>query len=70
LLLLICEINHEIQQTYWLKLINGNLKYQPKQFWNYVSKFRKDRDRPAQFQVGGIRLTKPDEIANAFSKHF
>jgi hypothetical protein len=31
---------------------------------------RKNRDSPAQFQVGCIHLTKPDEIANAFSKHF
>jgi hypothetical protein len=54
----------------WLKSIDDNLKYQHKQFWNYVSKFRKDSDNPAKFQVHGIHVTSPGETANAFCKHF
>jgi hypothetical protein len=53
-----------------LKSVDGNLKYQPKQFWNYLSKYRKDSDSSAQFQVDGIHVTTFNETADAFSKHF
>jgi hypothetical protein len=54
----------------WLKSIDNNLKHQPKQFWNYVSKLRKDSDSPAQYQVDGAHVTTQGEIASAFCKHF
>jgi hypothetical protein len=54
----------------WLKSIYDNLEYQPKQFWNDVSKFRKDNNSPAQFQIDCNHLTALDKIANYFSKHF
>jgi hypothetical protein len=54
----------------WLKSIDNNLKHQPKQFWNYVSKLRKDSDSPAQYQVDGAHVTTEGEIASAFCKLF
>jgi hypothetical protein len=41
----------------------------PNNFGVNVSKFRKDSDSPAQFQVDDIRITSPNETANALSKH-
>jgi hypothetical protein len=43
---------------------------QPKYFWNYVSKFRKDNDSRAQFQVDCLHSPAPCEIASVFSRHF
>jgi hypothetical protein len=53
-----------------MESIDDNLKNQPKQFWDNVFKFMKDRGSPAQFQVSSTQLTKHDETANEFSEHF
>jgi hypothetical protein len=52
-----------------LKSIVDNLKYQPRQSWNYVAKFRKNTDSLSQFQVGSTRLPEPNKLPNAFLKH-
>jgi hypothetical protein len=53
----------------WLKSIDENLKSHPKQFWKYVSQFRRRTDL-VHLDVGCVVLNKPRDIAEAFSKHF
>jgi hypothetical protein len=53
----------------WLKSVDKNLKSHPKQFWKYVSQFKKKSTDLIRLDVDGV-LNKPRDIAEAFSKYF
>jgi hypothetical protein len=54
----------------WLKSIDENLKSQLKQFWKYVTSFRKRNSTYIQPEIDGKHVAEPDEAAYEFSKHF
>jgi hypothetical protein len=54
----------------WLKSLDENLKLQPKQFWKYVTSFRKINYTSIQLEVDGKHLIEPCEVAYKFSRHF
>jgi hypothetical protein len=54
----------------WLRSVDENLKYHAKQFWNYVSQFRKRNTGLIYFEMNDIPISKPHDIAEAFSKYF
>jgi hypothetical protein len=54
----------------WLQSIDDNLKTQPKQFCKCVATHRKRNSTYIQLEVDGILLVEPNEVADAFAKHF
>jgi hypothetical protein len=54
----------------WLKTIDNNLKTQPKHFWKYISKFKKNDQSAAQIEVGDNVITEPQFTTEAFVDHF
>jgi hypothetical protein len=50
--------------------MDDNLKSQPKQFWKYVTSFRKRNSNSIQLEVDGKHLIKPNHAADEFSNHF
>jgi hypothetical protein len=52
----------------YLKCIDENLKSQPKQFWKYVTLFRKINSN--QLEADGKPLIEPYSFADEFSNHF
>jgi hypothetical protein len=56
----------------WLKSVDENLKSHPKQFWKYVSQFRKRNTCLiyTYFEINDIPKSKPHDIAEALSKYF
>lgn len=54
----------------WLKTTDENLKLQPKQFWKYMTSFRKINSTSIQLEVDGTHLVEPCEVADVFTKHF
>jgi hypothetical protein len=54
----------------WLTYIDENLKTQPKHFWKYISKFKKNDHAVTQLDLGTKIITEPQSIAEAFADHF
>jgi hypothetical protein len=54
----------------WLQSVDENLKSHPRQFWKYVSQFRKKSADLIHLDMDGVVLNEPRDIAEAFSKHF
>jgi hypothetical protein len=54
----------------WLKSIDENLNSQPRQFWKYLTSFRKRNSTSIQLVVDGKYLIKLCKVAHKFSKHF
>jgi hypothetical protein len=50
--------------------VEDNLKTQPKDFWKYVSRFRKNERVVNQLKTGQKIITKPQSIVEAFADHF
>jgi hypothetical protein len=55
----------------WLKSINVKLKTKPKDFWKYVSKFKKNDHVVTQFKIGENVITQPQcpRIVEDFAEH-
>jgi hypothetical protein len=60
----------ETDRFHWLKSSDKNLKSHPKQFWKYVSQFRKKNADLLHLEINGILTNKPGDIAEASSKNF
>jgi hypothetical protein len=54
----------------WLKTIDDNLRIQPKHFWKYISKFKRNDQAITQIEVGDQIITEPQSIAETFANHF
>jgi hypothetical protein len=54
----------------WLTHIDKNLKTEPKHFWKYISKFKKNDQAVSQLEVETKFITEPQFIAEAFENHF
>jgi hypothetical protein len=54
----------------WLTYIDEILKTQPKHFWKYISKFKKNDQAFTQLEVGTQIIKKPQFIAEAFADIF
>jgi hypothetical protein len=53
-----------------LKIIDNNLRTQPKHFWKYISKFKRNDQSVTQIEIGNKIITEPQFIAEAFADHF
>jgi hypothetical protein len=47
----------------WLKTIDNNLRTQPKHFWKYISKFKRNDQSVTQIEVGSKIITELQLIA-------
>jgi hypothetical protein len=54
----------------WLKSVDENLKSHPKQFWKYVSQFRKKNTDLIHLEISGTLINKPRDVGEAFATHF
>jgi hypothetical protein len=52
-----------------LKTIN-NLRTQPKHFWKYISKFKRNGQSVTQIEIGNKIITEQKLIADVFADHF
>jgi hypothetical protein len=50
--------------------VDKNLESQPKQFWKYVTYFRKRNFNSINPEVHGKHLTKLNDVTDEFAKHF
>jgi hypothetical protein len=50
----------------WLHSGSEKIKREPPQFFNCVSKYRKDRDSSGQIEVGYTHLTEATEVDNEY----
>jgi hypothetical protein len=54
----------------WLKSVYSNLTTQPKQFWNYISKFKNNYHTVTQIKSGDSFIAEPQLFAEAFADYF
>ena len=47
-------------------MIPTNIKY----FWSYINSLKKEHGLPKHMEYNGVSLDDPQDIANAFAKHF
>jgi hypothetical protein len=59
----------ETDRLVWLKTID-NLRTQPKYFWKYISKFKRNDQSVIQIGIGNRIIKEPQFIAEAFADHF
>jgi hypothetical protein len=64
------ETNIKAERLAWLTYIDENLKTQPKHFWKYISKFKKNDQAVTQLELGTKIITEPQSMAEAFADHF
>jgi hypothetical protein len=54
----------------WLKAVDNNLRTQPKHFWKYISKFKRNDQSVTQIEIGNEIIAEPQLIADAFVDRF
>jgi hypothetical protein len=54
----------------WLKTIDNNLRTQPKHFWKYISKFKRNDQSVTQIKIGNKIITELQFVAEAFADQF
>ena len=66
------ETKYHIDMCYLLYVSNTelmiptNIKY----FWSYINSLKKEHGLPKRMEYNGVSLDDPQDIANAFAKHF
>jgi hypothetical protein len=53
-----------------LKTIDDNLRTQPKHFWKYISKLKKNNQSVTRIEIGNKIITELQLISDAFADHF
>jgi hypothetical protein len=64
------KINRTVDRLDWLKTIDNGLRTQPKHFWKYISKFKRNDQSVTKIQIGNKNITQPQLIADVFAVHF
>jgi hypothetical protein len=63
------KITIKTDRLRWLKSVCDNLKTKPKNFWKYVSKFKKNDHVVTHLQIGENIITQPQCIVEASANH-
>jgi hypothetical protein len=53
-----------------LKTIDNNFSTQPKHFWKYISKFKRNDQPVTQIEIGNNIIAEPQFIADAYADQF
>jgi hypothetical protein len=64
------KITIKVDRFDWLKIIDNNFRTQPKHFWKYICKFKRNDQSVIQIEIGNKISTEPQRIADVSADHF